>query len=107
MAWSLLRGSVMERSDPRPTCGRGGRDVERSGGPGAGGLDERVGGEAVEGLAERLAPRGRGAVVFGAQRLLDHVGEGVVVPAGGAGLPDAADEFGRERVVEFLELDRR
>src|SRR4051794_14712081 len=103
MAWSLLRGSVMERSDPGRHAAVRGRDVERSGGPGAGGLDERVGGEAVEVLAERLAPRCGGAVVFGAQRLVDHVGEGVVVPAGGAGLADAAGEFAGECLVEFFE----
>src|SRR4051812_49882308 len=100
MAWSLLRGSVIERRDPGRHAAAGGRDVERSGGPGAGGLDERVGGEAVEVLAERLAPRCGAAVVFGAQRLLDHVRKRGVVPAGGAGLPDAAGELGRERVVE-------
>src|SRR3954447_10538810 len=96
MAWSLLRGSVMESSDPRPTCGRGWsgrRAFRRPGGRRAGGARRRRGGQV---LAERLAPRCGGAVVFGAQRLLDRVGEGVVVPAGGAGLPDAAGELGGE-----------
>src|SRR4051795_12607503 len=100
MAWSLLRGSVMNGAIPGRRAAAGGRDVERSGGPGPGGLDERVGGEAVEVLAERLAPRCRGVVVIGAQRLLDDVGERVVVPAGGAGLAEPADELGREPVVE-------
>jgi hypothetical protein len=55
-------------------------------------------------VAERLAALRGCAVAFGAQRLLDHVGERVVVPADAAGLHDAAGELGGELVVEVLEL---